>query len=218
VAQSRGKGKGAKKSAVVLYVVIQVGQDFEVVKKSEASARKKKIENHYRSEIRAYNQAKKAARKAKESFDTPKPPKPVVKVLKKSFKTELDARAYIGRLKAKLQKSSGSGARGKAETFAVIAIDGSVKVVTKSELASLRKEMEAEYKKAVQAYNKARKTAAKLKQKCTDPRPKKQQIKVLGPSFKSMEKARTFMEKYLAKKQKKDSRKKKKSKGKDRSS
>lgn len=218
-AGAQSRGKGAKKNPVVFYVVFQVGMDFEVVKKSEAKGRKKNIEDQYRAEFKAYNEAKKSARKAKESFTAPKPVKPLVKVYKKSFKSEAEARTYCDRLKAKQKKKNGPGKNGvgKAETFAVIEIDSSVKVVTKSELARLQKEVEEEYKKAVQAYNQARKNAVRKKQKFSDPSPKKRKVKVIGSSFKSEEKAITFMEKFLAKKKKgeeKLNKKKSKEKGK----
>ena len=195
-AGAQPRGKGSNKKQVVYYVVIQNGNDFEVVKKSDVSALKKKVEAQYRAELKAYNEAKKSARKAKESFATPKPIKPIVKVHKKTFKSEAEARTYCDRMKAK-QKKNGPGkiTVRKADTWAVIETNGSVKVVAKSELIRLQKEIESEYKKAVQANNKARKDAARTKQKFTDPRPKKQKIKVLGQSFKSEEIAKSFMEK-----------------------
>ena len=77
--------------------------------------------------------------------------------------------------------------------------------------------MEEEFQTGVQAYNQARKNAVRKKQKFSDPSPKKRKVKVIGSSFKSEEKAITFMEKFLAKKKKgeeKLNKKKSKEKGK----
>jgi hypothetical protein len=76
------------------YIVIQTGDEFEVIKLSELAARKKKVTEKFQQDQKAYKQAKTDAIKTKEKFDQ-KPPKLVLpKKVGATFKTQADAEAY----------------------------------------------------------------------------------------------------------------------------
>jgi hypothetical protein len=197
-----GKPETSKKapSKKEYWAVVQVGEDFEVVKKSELKTFTKGFEDRYRADMKAWNDSKKAAHKAKEKFDAPKPVKPKVKVIRKNFKFEAEAKTHATMLKNRQAKK---GAKGEA--YVVVNVDGSLRVASKSELASMKKDAAEGYKRAVKEHAQAKKDAAKRKQKFDDPKPKKSTIKSVGKSFASKEQAEEYLQKLLAKKSKKDS-------------
>ena len=214
LAQSRGgKGgrpdTGASKPKAEAYVVVQVGDRAEVVKKAEVNAFKKRLDEQFRAEVKAWEEAKRSAAKSKQPFDQPKPKKPAVKIHKKTFKSESEAKSYAESLRGKGDGFKPESAAKGPVGFAVVEIDGQAKVVTKAELASLKKKTEEDYRQAMKDYDEARKAAAKNKQPFDQPRPKKATIKVLGPSFKTEADAKEFLEKLAAKKDKKRDRKSK---------
>jgi hypothetical protein len=218
LAQNRGKsGKSdnartAPKKAE-FWAVVQVGDDFQVMKKEDVKSFKKKTSDRYRDEVKAYTRAKAAAAKAKESFKEPRPVLPRVKVLKQSFKSESEANTYRDRMKA--TKGGGSkkgrapsGGRDKPTSYAIVDVGGEMKIVEKSELSEMRKRADDNYRQAVKDHAQARKDAAKKKEKFTDPRPQKATIKTVGPIFKSKEKAGEYLQKMREKKDKKSRGKK----------
>jgi hypothetical protein len=224
VAQGRGGGgrggsggrpdPNASKAKSETYVVVQVGDRAEVVKKSEVNAYKKRLDEQYRAEVKAWDEAKRAAAKGKQPFDQPKPKKPAIKIHRKTFKTEGEAKTFADSLRSKSGGSKGGGFSPKgAEGYAVVEIDGQAKIVGKSEVADLKKKAEEDYKQATKDYNEAKKEAAKNKQPFDQPKPKKQIIKVLGPSFKTEADAKEFLEKLKAKKNRTSDRKSKKDHG-----
>jgi hypothetical protein len=86
------KGKTPKPES---YIVIQTGDDFEVVKQSELAARKKKASEKFQQDLKAYQTAKKEAVKTKEKFDMPRPVETRIKrVGSKTFKTQADAETF----------------------------------------------------------------------------------------------------------------------------
>ena len=86
----------------------------------------------------------------------------------------------------------------------MVNVDGNFKVVSKSELATMKKDAAEGYKQALKDYAKAKKEAAKNKQKFNDPKPAKSTIKTAG-SFATKEQADEHLQKLLAKKSKKGS-------------
>jgi len=192
-----------KKEKKEQWAVVQIGEDYQVVKKSELKSMKKDLEDRYRADVKAWNQSKKSAQKAKEKFDAPKPVRPKFKVVKKNFKFEAEAKTYVTVLKNRQGKKGAGGS--KSEGYVVVDVDGSLKVASKSELASMKKEASEGYKQALKDYTKAKKEAAKNKQKFDAPKPAKSTIKTVGSSFATKEQADEYLQKLLAKKSKKDS-------------
>jgi hypothetical protein len=88
----------------------------------------------------------------------------------------------------------------KAESYQIVQLDDAYQVMKKSEIAAFKKQLEVDYKAAVEAHREARKAAAKEKRKFTDPPPKRPQVKVHGKSFKSEAEAQAEIEKQEAKK------------------
>ncbi|MBN2489898.1 MAG: hypothetical protein JXQ29_03500 [Planctomycetes bacterium] len=206
-AQGRGGGRGSDRPGAAgspakseLFVVVQVGDRAEVVKKSEVSAFTKRLDEQHRAEVKAYEEARRNAAKEGEPFDRPPPTKPVVKVHPKTFKAESEAKASAESLQRKLAEDRTKAAGKNAEEFAVAEIDGQAKILRKSELAELKKKFDADHQRAMADFNDARKQAAKNKQPFDQPPPTKPVVKVLGPSFKTEAQASAFLEKLQAKK------------------
>jgi len=214
-AQRGGGGKGGSgkppattKPKKEFWAVVQVGEDYQVVKKSDLKKFKKDLETSYRNDLKSWNQSKKDAQKAKEKFDAPKPVKPKIKVIRKNFKFETEAKTHVQVLKERASKKGGKkevSVKGdnKKETYVVLDMDGKLRVASKSELSTLRKQANDGYKQALKDYNQAKKDAAKKKMKFEDPKPQKSTIKTVGPSFATQDQAQEYLQKMLAKKTKK---------------
>jgi hypothetical protein len=86
----------------------------------------------------------------------------------------------------------------KAEPLSVIQVGNEVKVVKKSELANLKKEIEKSYKEAVKEYAKARDQARKAKTQFTSPRPVKGSLTIIAASVKTAEEAEKIRDKALS--------------------
>ncbi len=77
------------------YAVVQIGDETRVVRQSELSSLQKSVEETYRRDLKAYQEAKKTAGKNKDTADGfAKPVKNTVKALKKSLKSMEDAEAW----------------------------------------------------------------------------------------------------------------------------
>ena len=88
-----GSKTGGSKEAVESFSVLQVGERVSVVKSSEVAAFRKKVSDEYDASLKAYNEAKQKAAKAKKKFEAEKPAKPLVKTVASALKTEESARA-----------------------------------------------------------------------------------------------------------------------------
>ncbi len=116
--------------------------------------------------------------------------------------------AMAGMFVVCLMNTSGSmagtkrAATPKTETYAVVQIGEDVKVIRKSELATLKKSNAEEYKRAMKEYKDAKKEAAKSKDKATDKpaleKPVQRKIvDVAKKTFKTEQEANTWMENHL---------------------
>jgi hypothetical protein len=85
----------------VPFVVVQVDADYQLVRRNEVAQFQKTVNEQYKEDLKAYQEAKKAAAKEKQKFDEPMPKKPKIKVHPGSFKTEEEANAYIEKAMAK---------------------------------------------------------------------------------------------------------------------
>jgi hypothetical protein len=213
----RGKGgtgnnkKSASRSKKAeTYAVVKVGDTYQAVAKSELKSFKKSVSERYREELKAYNAAKKAAAKAKEKFNQPKPKAPKVSVVKKGLKSETDARALAERLTERQRNRASAtkdkAARPKAESWVVADVDGSLRVMRKSEMLDAKKKADAAYRTAMKEWNAAKKAAAKKKTRFNEPRPRKSIVKPVGGSFKTEEAARKHCDKLQEKKSKRAAR------------
>ena len=78
-----------------LYSVIRIGDEVKVIRKADVAQEKKTAANKYKADLKAYQDAKKAAAKNKdEATELKKPIKPIVKVLKESLKSKTEADDY----------------------------------------------------------------------------------------------------------------------------
>jgi hypothetical protein len=91
-AGAKAQADGSKEAAES-FSVLQVGEKVSVVKSSEVAAFRKKVSDEYDASLKAYNEAKQKAAKAKKKFDSEKPAKPLVKTVASALKTEESARA-----------------------------------------------------------------------------------------------------------------------------
>lgn len=82
----------AAKPANDSFSVVQVGYDVRVVKSSEITALREKTEADFKIALKNFEEAKKAATKAKKKFNDTKPVKPVLKTLASALKSEADAK------------------------------------------------------------------------------------------------------------------------------
>lgn len=95
-AGGKASANGSKESngtAADSFTVVQVGDKVSVLKQSEVPALRKKVSDEYDASLKAYNEAKQKATKAKKKFDTEKPVKLQVKTVAPALKTEESARA-----------------------------------------------------------------------------------------------------------------------------
>jgi hypothetical protein len=92
--------KGGKSAApkAESYLVVQIGDDMSVVKKSDLAKLKKDAAQKYKDEMKQYNDAKKEAAKNKDKgadkAALEKPLKPKI-VVKKTCKTEEEAKNWL---------------------------------------------------------------------------------------------------------------------------
>ena len=73
------------------YVVVQTGDDLQVMTRSEFLAAKKSALDKYKQDKKDYDDAKKQAAKNKEKFDGPKPVKVLPKQVGSTYKTKEEA-------------------------------------------------------------------------------------------------------------------------------
>lgn len=85
----------------------------------------------------------------------------------------------------------------KTDPFCVVQVDDEVKVIRKSELANLRRDLDGKYREAVKEYSRARLTARKSKEAFTAPRPSKPRLKTIAASVKTEEEAIQLRDKVL---------------------
>jgi hypothetical protein len=88
-----GGSKEGNGAAPDSFTVIQVGEKVSVLKQSEVPAFRKKVSDEYDASLKAYNQAKQKAAKARKKFDTEKPARPTVKTVASALKTQESAKA-----------------------------------------------------------------------------------------------------------------------------
>ena len=101
------------------------------------------------------------------------------------------------------QKKAGKAKKEKSESYTVVKVDQDYRVCTKSEAKDLKKNLDADYKKAVEDYNNRKSQAKKNKAKFTEAKPKKAKLKTVKAGLKSKEAA----EEYVAKLREKDAKK-----------
>lgn len=191
---SKKNDKKTKKERPAVYAVVKIGETLRVVPKSELKALKKKVDQDNKQARKDWQEAKKAAKKAKQKFDA-KPPKKVgMKVIRAGFKSEDAANAF----KASKESGGGSKSATRAERFVVVDAGGEAKVITQAEFADSRKKADAEHKTALAAWSKAKREAAKAKQAFTEPRPKRVDMKKLAGPFPGRDKADAFVAKRKA--------------------
>ncbi len=85
--------ESGEKPAGESYSVVQVGDSVKVVKSTEVGALRDKANEEFKASLKAYEEAKKAAAKAKKKFTDSKPTKPVFKTVATALKTEEVANA-----------------------------------------------------------------------------------------------------------------------------
>ncbi len=173
--------KGKNNSGPALkapYCVVQLDKDVKVVKNSELDALKKKLETDYRAALKEYTKAKAAARKAKEKFDASKPRRTKTRVVSSSQKSLAEA--------TKLRDETFC----RIDGYMVVQVGEVLHVTRKSELAKLKISVAADYKKARQAYDDAKKAARKNRRKLTKEKPKREVVKILASKIATRDAAR----------------------------
>ena len=95
------------------YVVVQTGDDLQVMTRSEFVAAKKSAAEKYKQDMKDYKEAKKQAAKSKEKFDGPKPVKVEPKQVGATFKTKDEADKACE--KRKREKEEGKGDKKPAQ-------------------------------------------------------------------------------------------------------
>lgn len=85
----------------------------------------------------------------------------------------------------------------KSEPLAVVQVGNEVRIIKKSELPDLKKELETKYRAAAREYLEARSEARKAKREFTNPRPVKESLSILAASVKTQEEAEKVRDKAL---------------------
>jgi len=112
IASSLPAEAAQKKEKAPTFAVLQIGENTQVIRSDEVSAKKKEISANHKAAVQAHKEAKKAAKAAKEKFSEPAPKKPSFKVLKDKFKTEEEAKAYIAAKNEKTPKKGSKKGKG----------------------------------------------------------------------------------------------------------
>ena len=92
-------GKGGAKQDETVYVV-QIGDEYKAIKKSDYRNEEKKLEEDYKQAIKEWQDSRKLDPKA------PRPPKPIMKK-KGTFQTDKVAQDFIDKLKEEDEKKAG---------------------------------------------------------------------------------------------------------------
>ena len=143
-----GQGRNRNEREQETYSIVRVGDEIQAVLKDTVEDVAKSVKRENTEELKAWTQAKKDASANKEDFDDPKPkPKPF-KVLVKS----VDGRRDAEELREKYQEKLLASLKG---TYSVIRIDGEYRVVKKSEVASMRKDLDKKYQKELAEFRKS---------------------------------------------------------------
>lgn len=96
----------------------------------------------------------------------------------------------------------------KKATLVVVRVDDRFEVLEKTKVAEFKKASATRYKNELAGWNDRKKRAKKDKQRFTEPKPKKEKVKVFAKTFDDREKADAFikLEQAKAAKKKKPSR------------
>jgi hypothetical protein len=89
------------------YAVVQVGEDFKVIRNSEVRAEEKRVTDQYNDETKKWKEEKKKDPK----YDKEKPVKAKFVILRKSIKSQKEAQEYADKLK------KDKAEKGKDDTF-----------------------------------------------------------------------------------------------------
>lgn len=104
---SRPTKPAASKSSD-LYAVVQIGDEYKVIRQSEIPTETKRVAEKYKDDMKSYQEAKKKDPQAE------KPQKVTVKTIKKSIKSQQDAQEYCDKMK---DKGDAPDAKKTTETF-----------------------------------------------------------------------------------------------------
>ena len=115
---------------------------------------------------------------------TDAPAKPAPSKTEKSSKTTKETK-HAKDSKGTTDGDKSSDEAGAGDSFSVIQIGNEVKVVKSSEVAGLREKSNEDFKKALQAFEDAKKAATKAKKKFADNKPVKPSFKTLFTALKS---------------------------------
>ena len=80
----------------------------------------------------------------------------------------------------------------KPTLYAVVRVNGELKVMTRSEATSLQKKLRDDFKIAMKEYDNGRREAAKKRGKFGEPRPTMPKVSILRSNFKSLEAAEAY--------------------------
>lgn len=112
-AQGRRPGGAGPAAKAERFVVVQIGDDLEVMTTVDLTAKKKALKEQYKEEMAKFNQAKKEAAKKKEKFEGEKPIKIEPKQIGTTFKTREEAEAFCEK---KRQEREGKGDAGSPKS------------------------------------------------------------------------------------------------------
>ena len=107
VVGSSALAQSPPKAKKVVWSVIEVGADAKILDTKEVKPLKKELAANYKQELANWTAEKKAAKKEKRKFETPKPTETKLKLLKGGFKKEEDAKAFLEKYLAKKKKKDG---------------------------------------------------------------------------------------------------------------
>ncbi len=111
------KEKSSKKkdaTAREKYAIVTIGETTRVVKASELAGIRQEIVKRYRADLKAWQDAGKEARKAKQKFTQPKPARTLFKVVATNFSTEDAAKKRMEQIAAK-EKDAESKSKPKSK-------------------------------------------------------------------------------------------------------
>ncbi len=178
------KEKKEKKQATNSISIVQVGETVRLVPDKEMAALRKEIANQHKEEIKEWTEEKKAAKKAKERFDAPKPKAPPIKVLKAGIRNEETAEALRVKFEANIAQK-----KEKTIRYVVASSNGTLSVMTSTAADEAKKKIEAEYRTTLKEYALAKQTASKDRKPFDLPKPQKPTFRIMSGKFATEQEA-----------------------------
>jgi hypothetical protein len=105
--------KRAPKEKPSIYIIVQLNEEYQVIRKDELKNFNKSQMEQHKSAEKAYAEAKKEAKKSKQKFDQPKPVRPIIKTISGQYTSKEKADEQANKLREEAEKLKAKSSKGK---------------------------------------------------------------------------------------------------------